>query len=262
MADDSSDVVLESRLDDHIVLVTLNRPEKRNAVNAAVASALEAIVKRTEADPDVWVVVLTSSNDRVFCAGADLSQVSAGATGGMNTVDGGFAGFVDAVRLKPWIAAVEGIAVAGGCEICVACDMIVASENARFGLPEVKRSLVAGAGGVNRLHRMLPRNVAFEMIATGDPIEAARAHHFGMVNRLTAPGEALHAAHELALAIAANAPVAVQQAIGAARATLSATEAEAKVIVGAAMAKVRGAEDYAEGPRAFLEKRPPRWTGR
>ena len=255
-------LVLEASLGPHIALVTLNRPQKRNAINGEVAAAIEAIVRRTEADPQVRAVILQSSDSRVFCAGADLSEVGGKGASRMMTADGGFAGFTDAVRLKPWIAAVEGMAVAGGCEICLACDMIVASEAARFGLPEVKRSLIAGAGGLNRLSRILPRNLALEMIATGDPIDAQRAFAYGMVNRLTAPGGALAAAQVLAEAIAANAPVAVQQALAVARVAWRLADAEAGVLVAKAMATVRLSEDYAEGPRAFLEKRPARWTGR
>ena len=149
---------------------------------------LEAIVKRIEDDPEIRVAILTSSEPRVFCAGADLGAVASGKGAGMETPGGGFAGFVYAQRLKPWIAAVEGLALAGGCEICLACDMIVASEAARFGLPEVKRGLMAGAGGVHRLANVLPRNIAAELIATGDPIDAARAHAHGLVNRLVPAG--------------------------------------------------------------------------
>ena len=168
----------------HIALVTLDRPEKRNAISPEVASALEAIVRRIEDDPDIRVAILTSSEPRVFCAGADLGAVASGKGAGMETPGGGFAGFVYAQRIKPWIAAVEGMALAGGCEICLSCDMIVASQCASFGLPEVKRGLMAGAGGVHRLANILPRNIAAELLATGEPIDGARAHALGLVNRL------------------------------------------------------------------------------
>lgn len=256
-----SDPVRYDRIGDHVALVTLNRPQKRNAINAAVTEALERIVRATEADREIRAVILTSCDDRVFCAGADLATVASGGGKAIETADGGFAGLVYAKRLKPWIAAVEGMALAGGCEICLACDMIVASENARFALPEVKRGLVAGGGGVHRLPAVLPRNVALEMIATGEPLDAARAYACGLVNRLTKPGETLAAARALADAIAANAPVAVQQSLVAARRAGGLSEAEARVIVAEAVAKACQSEDYREGPRAFLEKRAPVWKG-
>ncbi|SEO48794.1 enoyl-CoA hydratase-related protein [Trujillonella endophytica] len=250
-------------LGEHVALVTLDRPEKRNAVNGAVARLLEDAVRRADADPDVRAVLLVSSHPRVFCAGADLSQIGAGNTEGpMETVEGGFAGFVRAPRRTPWIAVVEGAALAGGFEIALACDLLVASTAATFALPEVTRGLLATAGGVHRLPRVLPRNVALEMIATGAPLDAARAHAFGLVNRLTEPGAALAAAAELARGIAGNAPVAVQEALSAAKAAAGLPDAEGQALVEAAMARLRGTEDYAEGPRAFLEKRAPRWTGR
>lgn len=249
-------------LSPHIALVTLDRPEKRNAVNPAVARAMETIIRRVEETADIRVVLLTSSEPRVFCAGADLAAIAAGAARDLETPSGGFAGFVFATRLKPWIAVVEGMALAGGCEICLACDMIVASEDARFGLPEVKRGLIAGAGGVHRLATALPRNVANELLATGGNFDAALGYRFGLVNRLAPAGEALAAARELAETIAANAPLAVQHALAAARESQGQADGAARAFVSSRVATLRGTEDFREGPRAFVEKREPVWTGR
>lgn len=246
----------------HIALVTLDRPEKRNAISPEVASAMEATVKRIEDDPEIRVAILTSSEPRVFCAGADLGAVASGKGAGMETPTGGFAGFVYAQRLKPWIAAVEGMALAGGFEICLACDMIVACEGARFGLPEVKRGLMAGAGGVHRLANVLPRNVAAELLATGEPIDAARAFACGLVNRLVAPGETLAASRALADAIAANAPLSVQHSLAAMRSSIGQADGAGRVIVGERFAALRRTDDFKEGPRAFVEKREPVWSGR
>lgn len=246
----------------HIALVTLDRPEKRNAISPEVASAMEAVVKQIEDDPNVRVAILTSSEPRVFCAGADLGAVASGKGAGMETPSGGFAGFVYAQRLKPWIAAVEGLALAGGCEICLACDMIVASENARFGLPEVKRGLMAGAGGVHRLANALPRNIAAELIATGEPMDAARAFASGLVNRLVAPGETLATSRALAESIAANAPLSVQHSLAAMRASVGQPDGAGRALVAERFAALRRTEDFKEGPRAFVEKREPIWTGR
>lgn len=246
----------------HIALVTLDRPEKRNAVNPAVASALEAIVRKVEETPDIRVVLLTSSELRVFCAGADLAAIAAGRARDLETPTGGFAGFVFATRLKPWIAVVEGMALAGGCEICLACDMIVASENASFGLPEVKRGLIAGAGGMHRLANAMPRNIANELLATGDTFDAALAHRFGLVNRLVPAGDALRAARDLAEKIAVNAPLAVQHALAAARESQGQPDGAGRSFAAGRFAIVRATEDFREGPRAFVEKREPIWTGR
>lgn len=254
--------VLYDLVDGHIAVITLNRPEVRNAVNPELAGAVEWLIKKVEADDAVRVAILTSSNDRVFCAGADLAAISSGRGAGIATADGGFAGFVDAKRDKPWIAAVKGYALAGGGELCLACDMIVASEDAKFGLPEVKRGLFAGAGGVHRLPRALPRNIALELVATGDPMEARRAYELGLVNRVAPTDQVLAVALDLARAIAVNAPVSVRESLKVARLSGEASDAELRKLSGEAAMRVMTTADAREGPRAFLEKRAPQWTGR
>lgn len=254
--------VLFEHIDDHVALVTLNRPEKRNAVNADLAQALRWIVTSVEHDAAIRVAILTSSLEGTFCAGADLGEIAAGRGHLLAPPGSGFAGFVDAVRTKPWIAAVRGNAVAGGCELVLACDMVVASNDARFGLPEVKRGLFAGAGGVHRLVRALPRAIALEAIATGDPIAADRAHALGLVNRLAASGEVLSAARKLAGEIAVNAPVSVRESLHVARLAQEMRDEDLRVLSRDRGATVSATQDAKEGPRAFLEKRPPIWQGR
>jgi enoyl-CoA hydratase/carnithine racemase len=188
MSDSFSQVLTYERLEGHVGLVTLNRPETRNAVNTAIAQALEAIVNETEADPKIWALVITGAGPSAFCAGADLKEVAGGRAAGLFTADGGFAGFVFAEGGKPWIAAVNGKALAGGCEIVLACELVVASEDAAFGLPEVSRGLIASAGGLYRLPRALPRNLALELVMTGDPLDARRAEQHGLVNRIVPSG--------------------------------------------------------------------------
>jgi enoyl-CoA hydratase len=245
---------------DRIAIITLNRPEARNAVSQQLAEDLEVAIDRLEADDALWIGILCG-NGPAFCAGADLKAIASGEAR-LTTERGGFAGLVRRVRTKPLIAAVEGPAVAGGTEIVLSCDLVVASTTARFGLPEVKRSLVANAGGLFRLPRALPINVAMEMALTGDDLDAEAAHRHGLVNRLVQPGHALATAVELAEAVNANAPLAVRASRRVVLAARLLEDDEAFEVAANATREVFRTEDFREGPRAFVEKRSPIWTGR
>jgi len=254
-------IVLENPAE-HVVLVTINRPAALNAVNSAVAEGLGAAVAEIEARDDVRVAVLTGGGGKVFSAGADLKEVSRGNLAGLITDAGGFAGFVHAKRTKPWIAAVEGLALAGGCEIALACDMIVASEGGAFGLPEVTRGLVAAAGGLYRLPRALPRAIAIELILTAGRLTSERAAQLGMINRLVPRGQSVQEALTLARSISANAPLAVRESLAIARAAADLDDSSLRRLSDVAQARLQLTEDFVEGPRAFVEKRAPVWKGR
>jgi enoyl-CoA hydratase len=244
-----------------VAIITINRPEARNAVNGAVASGLEAAVDQLEADESLWIGILTGVPP-VFSAGADLKEVGAGRSSVLTTKRGGFAGFVARNRTKPIIAAVDGPALAGGTEIALACDLVVASTSATFGIPEVKRGLVAGGGGLFRLPRKVPFNLAMEMALTGDPIDAARAHQFGLVNRLCSPGTALATAQELAGRIEAAAPIAVRESRSVMLGAMTADEATGWRLSDQASGRVGASQDLKEGVSAFIEKRPPVWKAK
>ena len=244
-----------------VAVITIRRPEARNAVNGEVSQAMEAAIDRLESEEDTWVGVITGEGT-VFSAGADLKAIASGQAGSINTERGGFGGIVRRERTKPVIAAVDGPALAGGCEMVLACDMVVASANAAFGLPEVKRSLVAAAGGLFRLPRSIPRMVAMEVALTGDPIPAERAFQLGLINELVEPGQALAGALELAERICANAPLAVRESRQIVLAAQSSDDATLWRMTEQSFGRIVRTEDFSEGPRAFIEKRPPVWKGR
>ena len=233
----------------HMAIITLNRPEARNAINGIMATGIEHALDRFEDDPELWVAILTA-NGKAFCAGADLKEISAGNGGKLGTEKGGFAGIVKRERTKPLIAAITGSALAGGTEIALSCDMIICADTTNFGLPEVKRSLVAGAGGLFRLPRVIGMPTALEAILTGDPLPAQRE------------ADVMAEASKLAERIMANAPIAVQASRQVAHAALTSSDDDLWIASGKAFGKVMKTEDFKEGPRAFIEKRAPVWKGK
>jgi enoyl-CoA hydratase len=242
-----------------ILLVTLNRPDQRNAVNAALAAGVAAALDELDATPELRVGILTGAG-KGFCAGMDLKAFVAGERPHVATR--GFAGIVERPPEKPLIAAVEGFAVAGGLEVALACDLIVAARGARLGIPEVRRGLVAAGGALLRLPRRIPHHVAMELALTGEPIDAERAERLGLVNRLAEPGEALEAAFALAREVAANGPLALAASkrilVEAPAWPVDEQWVRQAEIAGPALAS----EDAREGARAFAEKRAPVWRGR
>jgi enoyl-CoA hydratase len=253
-------MAVDYRTDGHVGIITINRPEARNAINADVATGIEAAIDSAEADQSIWVCVLTGVPP-VFSAGADLKAINSGNAAGLATAKGGFAGITQRKRSKPIIAAVDGPALAGGTEIVLSCDLVVASTRATFGIPEVKRSLVAAGGGLFRLPMKIPFNIAMECALTGDPIDATRARDFGLVNHLVAPGEALTSAVELANKICQNSPVAVRETRQVMLRTAGAEPAEGWTLSVEAQMRTMATGDFKEGLTAFIEKRAPEWTG-
>ncbi|MFL6055964.1 MAG: crotonase/enoyl-CoA hydratase family protein [Actinoallomurus sp.] len=252
-----SDAVL-TEVDGGVAVITINRPEARNAINGAVAQGIAGAIEEFDARKDVSVYVLTGAGG-TFSAGMDLKGFL---TGDDPTKGGrGFGGITERPPAKPIIAAVEGYALAGGFELALSCDMIIASSESKFGLPEVKRGLVAGAGGLLRLPQRIPYHAALEIALTGDHYPAARLAELGLVNRVTEPGQALDAAKELAAKVAANAPLALAATKRVIVESRDWPRDEQFARQGEIIAPVFGSKDAMEGAAAFAEKRAPNWSG-
>jgi enoyl-CoA hydratase len=252
---------------DRIGVITLNRPEARNAINREVALALEAAVDRLEDDPEVWVGVLCANTsdqaNPVFCAGADLKVLGeTGSAAELDTERGGFGGFVYRERTKPIVVAVDGLATAGGLEIVLAADVVVATTRSAFGLAEVRRNLIAAAGGLFRLPRAIGRAAAMDVILTGEPIDARRAFDLGLVSRLVEPGfEVMDEALRVARQIVSAGPLAVR---ASRRVVLSADHEDddtLRKVSRELVDELLASDDASEGLLAFAEKRPPQWQG-
>jgi enoyl-CoA hydratase len=242
-----------------VLLVTLDRPEARNAVNTELAEAVAAAMDRLDADPDLRVGILTGANG-TFCSGMDLKAFVRGER--PYVADRGFAGITERGPEKPLIAAVEGYALAGGCEIVLACDLVVAGEGASFGIPEAKRGLVAAGGGLLRLPERIPYHVAMELALTGNHATAARMAELGLVNRVVPTGGALDAALALAAEITANGPLAVRISKRIVAESLGWPAGEKWARQAELSAPISSSADAREGAIAFAEKRPPVWTGK
>jgi enoyl-CoA hydratase len=247
-------VLVEQR--DRILIITINRPQAKNAVNSAVSKGLAAAADRLDEDPGLSVGVLTGAGG-TFCAGMDLKAFAKGE----NVLSDRGLGFTQRPPAKPLIAAVEGYALAGGTELALSADLIVASNASAFGIPEVKRGLVAGGGGLLRLPQRIPYAIAMELALTGDNLTAPRAHELGLVNELTEPGAALDAALALAERITANGPLAVAATKRIIVESSDWSDAEKWDKQAAILGPVFMSKDAREGAVAFAEKRAPQWTG-
>jgi enoyl-CoA hydratase len=256
-SDDSPAVLTERR--GNVLLITIDRPEVRNAVNAAVAEGIAGALEELDGDDQLSVGILTGAGG-FFCAGMDLGAFVKGESPWFG--DRGFAGIAQRSARKPLIAAIEGFAVAGGMEIALACDLIVAAKGAKMGIPEAKRSLVAAGGALLRLPRRMPYHVVMELALTGDPLSAERFHELGVVNRIAEPGGAVDAALELAVSVAKNAPLALIASKRILQEQFDWSSAEMFERQGAISGPVFASEDAKEGAAAFKEKRDPVWRGR
>jgi enoyl-CoA hydratase len=253
-----TDEVLVEHIDG-VAVITINRPQAKNAINRAVTFGIAAALDELEERADLTLGILTGAGGS-FSAGMDLKAFLAGED--VIHPQRGLAAMCRIPPRKPMIAAVEGWALAGGCEVALACDLIVAADDAKFGIPEVKRSLVAAAGGLLRLPRRIPPAIAMELALTGDPLSAVDAHRHGLVNSLTAPGGALEGALQLAARITANGPLAVAATKQIITAALDWSLEEGFEKQQSILAPVFTSADAREGALAFAEKRPPVWTGR
>ena len=238
-----------------VQIITLSREEKRNAINSSITAGIDAALNELDDDPELWCGILTGGTN-VFSAGADLSSGP-----GDPTPRGGIAGMIRRDRTKPLIAAVEGLALGGGFELVLCCDLVVAANTAEFGLPEPKRGLMPDFGGAFRVARVLPANIARELLLTARNLSADRAASLGMVNAVTEPGAALDTALELAELICENAPLAVREALGIVNREIAGDEDDTWARSDAAHARLLASRDVIEGVGAFFERRPPKWNG-
>jgi enoyl-CoA hydratase len=256
----SADQVVRER-HGRVELVRINRERARNAIDGPTTIALDQAFDELTADDEVWAVVLTGTGDRAFCAGMDLKAFASGQAGDIMSAKGGFGGIARRHFPKPLIAAVNGAALAGGCELVLACDLVVAAEHATFGIPEVKRGLFAAGGGLLRLQRRIPYSIALELALTGDPISAERASQLGLVNRVVPAEQVVQEAISLAEKICANAPLAVRVSTEIMSRSLDLTEEEGWALNASHVPAVFGSADAIEGSVAFAEKRQPSWKG-
>ncbi|MDX1506136.1 MAG: crotonase/enoyl-CoA hydratase family protein [Spongiibacter sp.] len=253
----SDEVLVE--VEDGVMVVTINRPKAKNSVNRAVAEGIAAAMDELDSNDEIRAAILTGA-DNTFCSGMDLKAF---VTGELPVIKGrGFAGLVEALPKKPLIAAVEGYALAGGFEIAIACDLVVVADNSKFGIPEAKRGLVAGAGGLMRLPRQIAPRVAMELALTGDFIDAARAYELGLVNRVVEPGATLAEAKALAAKIAANGPMAVIASKQIIHESQDWTNDNMYANQSQIANPVFASQDAIEGATAFAEKRAPNWQGK
>jgi crotonobetainyl-CoA hydratase len=253
-----ADEVLRERRG-HVEILTINRPEARNAINRATAIALGDALDACESDDDVWVVVLTGASDKAFSAGMDLKAF---ATGEFPITDKGFGGITQRDFPKPLIAAANGSALAGGFEILISCDMVVAADHAKFGIPEAARGLIAGGGGLIRLSKRIPLAVAYEMALTAEPIDAQRAYELGLVNRVVPGEQVLDEAVALAERIAKNAPLAVRTSKDVMKRSRELSEEASWQLNNDSFGLIGRSADAMEGAVAFAEKREPNWQGK
>ena len=246
----------------HVAIITLNRPKAGNSVNPDLAQALDAALNAADADDNIFAAVLTAAGEKIFCAGADLKYMAQHGAEAMRVEGHGFAGLIERWFSKPLICAVNGAAFGGGCEMALACDLIVAAEHARFGQPEVKRGILAAGGGPIRLMRSVPRAIALELLFTGAGISAQRALEIGLINRVVPAEQLMDAALALAEEIAANAPIALRGTKELAYKSVDMELSEAFALSNQIRDRVKQSEDSKEGPRAFAEKRDPVWKNR
>ncbi len=252
----AQDVIVER--EGPVLIVTINRPKLRNAIDRATSQAIARAMDELDDDPALTLGILTGAGGH-FCAGMDLKAFLRGER--VELEGRGLAGIVETPPRKPLIAAVEGYALAGGCEIALACDLLVAADNAQFGIPEVRRGLIAGSGGLIRLPQRIPRQIALEYALTGELMPAAQARQWGLVNRLTAPGGALDGARALARTIAANGPLAVRMTKRVMAESPAWPAAQVWSRQRELLEQIIASNDAREGALAFSEKRAPRWTG-